>query len=85
MVSNQMRLGHSHERRIGKRFFFVAMISDIDRFLICVFLQCKSVTSYFLNKKFVFVFQPESGNRIKPDQLRFVLLKNHSIYSKSIK
>ncbi|SRR6266404_4657986 len=43
-------------------------------------LQYKSVTSCFLNKKFVFVFQPGLGNRIKPDQLRFVLLKNHSIY-----
>jgi hypothetical protein len=41
------------------------------------YLHRKSVTSSFLNKKFVFVFQPGSGNRIKPDQLRFVLLKNH--------
>ena len=48
--------------------------------LFFVFLHSKSVTSCFLNKKFVFVFQPRSGNRVKPDQLRFVRLKNHSIY-----
>ena len=53
--------------------------SSKDNF-ICVLLQRKSVTSCFLNNKFVFVFQPGSGNRIKPHQFRFVLLKNHSIY-----
>ena len=58
-------------------------MSNTDRVFICVFLQCKSVTSCFLNKKFVSGFLPGSGNRIKLDQLRFVLLKNHSIYPNS--
>jgi len=40
------------------------------------YLQCKSITSFVV---------PRIGHRIQPDQLSFILLDNHSIYSKPIK